>query len=939
MNLTRFKPKARPLPPPPPSESLAFRLLRRLAFYLYHYPWFFFYPQIILVVLSVFYTVQNLQFDTNRNDLVGADKKYHQAFLKYKAEFPGQDDLVAVVESEDMEKNRQFVERLGARLEAEPNLFTDVFYKGDLKLMGPKALLFLPEDTLQELSTTLRDYHPFIQNFSQATNLNSFFHLVNRQFATARAEDNDSNRNLMKSIPALQRILEQASESLHRPGTPPSPGINALFDGGQEAEQQMYITYDGGRIYIVTARARLESLNQATVERLRQLVKKTQVEVPGVNVGITGETVLEFDEMAQSQRDTTLATVVSIVLVALIFIFGYHESGRPLKATICLVVGLCYTLAFATLAVGHLNILTITFVPMLIGLAIDFGVHLITRYEEELRHGKSKRAALDKAMVYTGKGIFTGCFTTAGAFLAMAWTNFKGIQEMGIICGAGLLICLIPMMTLLPVMLLRGRQNVIDHAYGSHADRRAQIERLWLKRPVMVAIIALVLCGLAGWQARKVYFDYNLLNMQTRGLPAVVYENKLINSASKSVLFGAVVADTLPEAVALEKKITPLSSVGSVESIAGLMTEDQTKKLALIKEIKQDVAPIHFALIDLEPVDIQQLNQTLWVSQGYLGWALASLEGNNNEADLARHLQALRQAVVRLRSDMVQSDVANPSMKLAAFQQALFNDIRETFKAIKNQNDSGPLRVEDLPPAIRNRFVGVHGKFLLQVYPKKNVWERKNQEVFVQQLRQALDPHDTGKPIITGTPVQLYAYTTLLKQSYEQAAVYSLIAIALLVLIHFRNLMSVVLGLLPVGIGALWTVGLMGWADIPFNPANIMMLPLVIGIGVTNGIHILNRFAEEQNPGILARSTGKAVLVSGLTTIAGFGSLMLAKHQGIASLGYVMAIGTAACMVAGLTVLPAIISLMSRLGWTLKNPVAKMHIRHWVGRNRGKDLN
>ncbi|MBI3876363.1 MAG: MMPL family transporter, partial [Verrucomicrobia bacterium] len=145
-------------------------------------------------------------------------------------------------------------------------------------------------------------------------------------------------------------------------------------------------------------------------------------------------------------------------------------------------------------------------------------------------------------------------------------------------------------------------------------------------------------------------------------------------------------------------------------------------------------------------------------------------------------------------------------------------------------------------------------------------------------------------------------------------------AIALLVLLHFRSLSCVVLSLLPVGIGTIWMIGFMGWFGIPFNPANIMTLPLVIGIGVTNGIHILNRFAEEQNPGILAKSTGKAVLVSGLTTIAGFGSLILAKHQGIESLGYVMAVGTATCMIAALTFLPVLLHLLIRQGWTIRKP-------------------
>src|SRR5262249_59364059 len=122
----------------------------------------------------------------------------------------------------------------------------------------------------------------------------------------------------------------------------------------------------------------------------------------------------------QSQKDATVASIAALLICALIFIYGYQETGRPVKATICLIVGLAYTLAYATLTVGHLNILTITFVPILIGLAIDYGVHLISRYEEELRHGKSEEAAMTKAMIYTGQGILTGGLTTAGAFGAMA---------------------------------------------------------------------------------------------------------------------------------------------------------------------------------------------------------------------------------------------------------------------------------------------------------------------------------------------------------------------------------------------------------------------------------------------------------------------------------------------------------------------------------------
>ena len=894
-------------------DSLLGRWLSKIAAAILRRPHWFFWPQVVLFFLCVAVTVKFLQFDTDRNNLVGGNQRYHHNFLEFQKEFPQQDDLVVVVESENVEKNRQFVERLGARLESETNLFKDVFYKGDLAMMGSKALLFAPESDLAGLRDTLKDDLPFIEKFSRTTNLVSFFDLVNTQFRTAKREENAQNDALIKSLPALERILQQARDSLERPGTPPSPGVSALFAAGDEATAGTYITFNQGKIFLVTAHAPSDEKSGDAVERIRELVQQTRMEVTGVNAGLTGEPVLEHDEMAQSQKDTTVAGIVSLVLCAIIFIYGYNETGRPIKAIICLLFGLAYTFAFATVTVGHLNILTITFLPMLIGLAIDFGVHLITRYEEELRHGKTEAEALTKAMVFTGQGIFTGALTTAGAFAAMAFTHFKGIQEMGVICGGGLMICLIPMLTILPVLLLRGKQNVIDHTIHED-DRRARIESYWLNRPVLVALVIGIISVATAFEARKVFFDYNLLNMQSAGLPAVVYEQKLIDSADKSVLFGAVVATNLDEAVRLEKKIRALTNVvADVESIAGFLHQDQGAKLQLISDIKAEVAPLDFGAPDMHPVDVYELSRTLYSFSGYLGAALD--EVSKTDAVLARQLASLQKTVLELRRAMLAGDssaLAEYGEKLGVYQQALFDDLRTTFQTLQKHDDRAPLRIADLPPALRDRFVGVTGKFLLQVYPKKNVWQHDNQKEFVKTLRRELDPQDTNLPNITGTPVQLLEYTTLLKNSYITAAWYSLAAIAVMVFFHFRSLTAVVLALIPVGLGTLWLVGLMGWHGVPFNPANIMTLPLVIGIGVTNGIHILNRYAEERTPGILARSTGKAVLVSGLTAIAGFGSLILAQHRGIHSLGYIMAVGIAMCMIAALTFLPALLNLIGR---------------------------
>jgi hopanoid biosynthesis associated RND transporter like protein HpnN len=906
-------------------DTLVARCLAWLASAVFRYRRWFVYPQVLLFLVCVVYTVKNLQFDVRRDNLVGANKKYHQNFLRFKKEFPTQDDIVAVVESEDPDKNRQFVERLGARLEAETNFFHNVFYKGDLKMLGRKALLFIPESDLGELKKTLVDYLPFIQQFTRTTNLVSLFDMINTQFRTAKREKNVETESLIKAFPALDRIVTQATDSLQRPGTPPSPGVTALFSPGKDAEQQIYITFAKGRIYLVTAQAPKDELNAAAVSRMRTLVAETQAEVPGLNVGITGEPVLEHDEMAQSQKDTSVASVVSLMVCALIFIYGYQETGRPVKATLSLIVGLGYTMAFATLTVGHLNILTITFVPILIGLAIDYGVHLITRYEEELRRGRTEQEALVKAIVYTGQGIFTGAFTTAGAFLAMVFTNFRGIQEMGVICGGGLLVCLVPMLTMLPVLLLKGRQNVIDHEKGEIAMHRARIENLWLQRPVLVTCVTVLLCGLAATQIHKVYFDYDLLHMQSAGLPAVEFEKKLLNSADKSVLFAAVIATNLQEAAELEAQITNLSSVANVDSITRFLDEDQTRALALVGDIKALLAPVQFEPPDPGPVNVDELSRTLYSFYGYLGAAYSEVQ--TEEPALAKQFVSLRDAVNELRKQMLAgtpAEVALRAKKLAAFQRALFNDLGDTFRALQTQDNRAPLRAEDLPEALRDRFIGVTGKYLLMVYPKKDVWQRENQKEFIDQLK-PIDPN------VSGTPVQLYYYTELLKSSYVDAARYSLVAIVILVLVHFRSPLCVALALVPVGVGFLWLGGLMGVFDVPLNPANIMTLPLVIGIGVTNGIHILNRYAEEQTPNILARSTGKAVLVSGLTAIAGFGSLMLAKHQGIQSLGYVMATGLTTCMVAGLTFLPALLNLLTRPAAKEKRPSAD-NARSTLGR-------
>ncbi len=553
-------------------DSLFARILCRVANAVCRHPGWFVYPQALLALFCVVYTVSGLKLDMDRDHLIGPQMREHRIFLQFRKEFPGEDELVAVVESNNQERNRQFVERLAAKIKPATNLFTDLFYKADLGSLGRKSLLLAPAKDLQDMAASLRQYLPVIREFTQATNLNSLFELINRQFRTAGSGENPQTAELINALPLLEKIVVQATQSMLRPGTPPPPGVEMLLSGGTEAQDQIYVTLDRGRLYLLTVRPRNEQSIEPAILRLRQALEQTRMEVPGVDAGLTGGPVLDYDEMKQSERDSIQASVTSLVICSLIFIVAYRQVWRPLKAAFCLLIGLAYTLGFTTLVVGHLNILTITFVPMLIGLAIVFGIHYITRYEEEMRNRHSPEEAIYKSTVFTGQGIVTGGLATAAAFLAMALTHFKGIREMGIISGGGLLLCLVPMMTTLPALLKRGRQNLIDHQLGPRGQRRLRIENLWLERPLAVIGVTLVLCAGCAWAFGKIYFDYDLLHMQSKGLASVTYEEKLIHSGSRSVVYAAVIADSPQQAQAFEAKLKQLPAVADVDSIAQYLT-------------------------------------------------------------------------------------------------------------------------------------------------------------------------------------------------------------------------------------------------------------------------------------------------------------------------------------------------------------------------------
>jgi predicted RND superfamily exporter protein len=339
-----------------------------------------------------------------------------------------------------------------------------------------------------------------------------------------------------------------------------------------------------------------------------------------------------------------------------------------------------------------------------------------------------------------------------------------------------------------------------------------------------------------------------------------------------------------------------------VESIASVLPESQEEKIATIRTL----APT-LRTLEVEPEDalfsLPSLKRTVKKIQFKLQGRTAK-EGIDDPV-----LEANLLAKKFLKTlDTVEPEVARE--RLVAFSGILFEDYRGKIADLKKNAEPAPIRTQDLPTVLKDRFIGKTGKYLVSIFPAGDIWDFDAREELLKQMR-AVDPK------VTGNLVHLIESSRLMKEGYIHGGGYAMAAILLYIFITFKNLRTVALILMPVVVGSIWTVGIMDLFGIRFNLANLVILPLILGVGVVNGIHIIHRYREEpdKTTSVLERSTGQAVVLSSLTTMMGFGSLMVADHQGIYSLGLVLTLGVFSCLLVSVTTLPAVLRFCTLKGW------------------------
>ncbi len=838
-----------------------------------------------------------LEFRTSRLDLLSASANYNQRWLAYLDKFGKEDDAVAIVSHSDPALVSQALTTLGERMAADHRL-RDVMVRQSFGQVADKALSLVPPAELERLDLLLVSC---LQMLGQGPHASSHAAVPN-QLANSLTNPGGSISDLEQLQRSLATALTQAQHGLDQiKQTVPRQGALILEDNGRLGLCLLRVPHMDDEP--VEAPAQLGAI-QAHIEAMRK-------QFPEVEFGLTGMPVLEWDESRSSQSDMQKATLLSLVGVAFIFVFGFGSWRMPCAAVLCLAVGLIWTLGLASILVGHLNLFSVAFGAIIAGLGIDYAIHLLSRLHTQDRQPTDDEgssldnfdrpqltaaelpSALASAVAHCGKGIFTGAVTTAAAFAVAVLTPFRGMTELGIICAAGTLACMVVTIWILPAVISLQAQwlsksategaGAKGTAAGSPAISAANVSPLarlhhyfmcglqWsnasnIRWRIPVLLSTLFITVTSGMQMGRLKYDHNLLNLQSANAPSVQAEQELTSRSEHSAWFAVSMAKSAHTARALRQHLEKLSTVARVEEIGTLVaTSQQPRTLELVQTCRAHANQITDSLNALAARQLASANSLSSPAPAVMPASYTPAMGLDPQ--LTSQLQLLVRTIAELSS-------------------------------------GSPITVEDFPLSMRNRMVSQDGQsYLLRIYARHDLWQRENLGQFVKEL-EAVDPR------VTGHPIQTWYASAELENSYYQAGIYALLAVIALLMIDLGSLRLVALALVPVSISAIQLCGwLVAW-HIPFNAANMIVLPLIIGIGIDDGVHVMHDFAQRGSRAFrLSASTTLAVLLTSLTTIVGFGSMAIADHRGLYSLGIVLMTGVGLCLWHSWFTLPALLSL------------------------------
>lgn len=844
---------------------------------------------LFLTAFSIGYIADNLGVDTDTTDMLSEDVPFRANHIRYKQSFSQYEDtLLLVINAPTQEQVHSAAKRLNVYLRENREQFPEIYYLSGELFFQQNGLLFKSIDELGRITDQLASAQPLVARIAEDPSLVTFFSILTEAVEALR-----TGQTL-----ELSSVFNGVSNTIHARLAGKSNALSwqALLSGEtQKDNYQEFIVVKPKLDYsqIFAAKESIEMIRYAAPE----LGFSPET---GITLRITGEVALAHDEIDSAMHGAQESGLLALVLVAIVLYLALRSVGTAIAVVISLIVGLILTAAFATLAVGHLNLISIAFAVLYIGLGVDYAIHFLFRFEELKNTCDPDAKTISNAGGDVGQALLICAITTAIGFYAFIPTTYRGVAELGIISGTGMLISFVVTMTLLPALqkffpipttkqisptsTLKPINRILDFAGRS--------QKLILTGTVIAVIAAVIITP-------QIRFDYNLLNMNNPHAESVVTFQELLNHPEDSPWHIEILADDLTALKQLKERLKALPEVKTVVSILDLVPEDQETKSQLIAEMSMTLGPISFAtpshdsnrsqvqpMAALEKL-ITKINDFLQEQPDY---------------SASTSIRTLLQSLSKLKAQLLLDN--HSSQKNDQLLQSLENDLLsllpESIQRLQLALGAKPFTQETLPETFSSHWYSRDDFYRISVYPSENINDNDALRRFVRTVQQIA-------PTATGVPVISLEAGEAVVDAFIHAFSLALIGVIVTLLLMLRSVKYTLLALAPLLLATLFTGACMVLFDLPFNFANIIALPLLLGTGIDSSLHIVHRRRSQSNNNLLHSNTARAVFYSALTTLVGFGSLFFSSHQGTASMGLLLTIGLSITLVCVLVILPALL--------------------------------
>jgi len=823
------------------------------------------------------YSATHFAMNSNAESLISAQTTWRKRAAAYDAEFPQLGNTIAIViDGATPELAERATGELSSALATRNDLFVGVRRPVGGSFFAHTGLLYLPLDQVAATTRQLIAAQPFLGALASDPSLRGIMDSLSTALEGVR-RGQATLKSLGRPIAAFSDTLSDVAS--RKPAflawrsliTGAKPG---LLETRQFIEVQPRLDYQS-----LTPGKRATDAIRAVAGELRL------TPAAGVRVRLTGPVPMADEEFSTIKERATLMLSLMMLGVFAMLWLALRPPRLILAILLTVFVGLAATTAIGLLAVGSFNIISVAFVTLFIGLGVDFGIQFCVRYRAE-RH---KKDDLDLALGHAGSGVGNAltlaAAATAAGFYSFLPTSYSGVAELGLIAGTGMLVTFALSITLLPALVRLLRPGGEPDSIGYRA--LAPLDRFLSERRVAVIASAAILGLVCIAALPRLTFDFNPLDLRNPKGEAVGTALALMKDPATSPNTIEVVARSHEAARRLSASLATLPAVSQVLSIDSFVPDDQTPKLALIKDADDLLDPTLDPFLSKPPPSDRDVVASFENAATALRSAATGAQGAT--ANQAVRLAALLDGIARGTSDLRRRAQA----ALVPGLQTMLDQLRAALTA-------RPVTLASLPKSFARDWVTPDGRYRVEAFPKGNANNNAVIEEFTREVR-------IIAPESVGTPISIQESSRTIVRAFIQAGILSFLSITILLWLALRRLADVAIALGPLVLAGVLTLGTCVFIGMPLNFANVIALPLLFGIGVAFDIYFVMAWRSGMRH-LLQSPLTRAVILSAGTTASAFGTLWLSSHPGLASMGELLAISLGWILATVLFLLPALLA-------------------------------